>query len=136
MDIFEQIFLRLSSHLPLPIDQIRVISLFLGSIPLGLIHRKIKNPFLRNFYGLIFGLIFQFIVFQNQMLLLLTNTIFIYAIMKLVKKKYCGFVTFCVSLTTLSLIHVHRMMVILFLNPFFFFGLSLLLNRNNQIEKL
>lgn len=114
MDIFEPIFLLLSDHLPLPIDQIRIISIFLGSIPLGLIHRNIKHPFLRNLYGLFFGLIFQIIVFQNQMFLLLANTILIYAVMKVVNKKYCGIVVFCLSLSTLSLIHVQRMLVIFY----------------------
>lgn len=98
----------------IPDDQLRLLMVFLFSIPLGLFQKNIKSAFLRNIYSFSFGLFFQILIFRFETIYVMLNTILMYAILKLSPRNKSGIYVFISSMITLSIVHILRMIVNMF----------------------
>lgn len=111
LDLLDSPFYVLSEQTTIPYDQIKLLSVLIICIPLGLLHKYVRGHNLRNLYSFLLGAMFQIFLFRSEIFLTLFNSIFLYIVMFLVPKKLCGNIIFLLSMITLSFVHIKRMIV-------------------------
>ena len=111
LNFIESPLLLISERTSLPSDQIKLLFILLSSIPIGLVHKFIKGPLLRNLYSFSFGFLFQVFLFKTGVFNTLINCVLLYIVMLISPRKKCGIIVFVISMITLSYIHIKRMIV-------------------------
>lgn len=95
----------------LPLDQIRLVLSQIYAIVICSFFDKIKSPFLRKYFSLIFGTLLQLYVFKEyfyQYILLIIQVGIVYFIC-LKYRKNSGYLVTVESILVLSLCHIYRM---------------------------
>jgi len=100
------------SKLPFPIDQLKLGVLFFLAFPLSILFSKIQNVQIRYIYGFVFGIAFQWIIYDWNTLHTLVPATIVYILAKVFKKS-CVTPILTFAFLYLSVYHVYRM----FSNP-------------------
>jgi lysophospholipid acyltransferase len=91
------------------LDQFRIILLMLASFPLGLINYSLKIPKIRLWYGLITGLILQYLMYKNAIIHTISATMGTYLFIRFLGRKVSGFWVLGLTVLHLSALHIYRM---------------------------
>jgi len=106
-ELIDHYFEVVADKISLPPDQFKVVFTFLICIPLGQIHRLIKNPFLRNLFSLLIGAFLQYSCIKVWSLILWGMSTWVY-ILAVIFKKNCSIPVFISSFGLLVAFHTHR----------------------------
>ena len=111
---FDRLVDQLVIKLDLPIDQVTILIILVLSIPMGVCYRYIQSIPMRNLYAFLPGLIFQYLMYRHTMWVIIFNTVVVYAIV-LIFKRRCGNIVAVASIIILSGVHIHRIWVMILL---------------------
>lgn len=115
LDFIDSPVLLLSERTSLPDDQIKLLLVLLLCIPLGLCHKLVKTPHFRNIYSFLPGIAFQIWLFREGALYPFINSVVLYGVMLVSPRKRCGIIIFVLSLFSLSVVHIKRMIVFIYI---------------------
>ncbi|EGR27563.1 mboat family protein, putative [Ichthyophthirius multifiliis] len=106
--ILDQLFQNISILLGgMEVDQIRLAVSLIMTIPFGLIFYFIRGFFIRHLIGSALGIFLQYLVYQDGLIFLLFQTVFVYIIILIFQRK-SALIVFSSSLFYLSLHHLYR----------------------------
>lgn len=83
----------------------------LSSYPIGLINYSLTNPKTRLWYGMITGLILQYLMYQNACIHIIIATIGTYLFIRLFGRKLSAFWVLALTVLHLSALHIYRMLL-------------------------
>jgi hypothetical protein len=79
-------------------------------IPLGLINARIKDPYLRNFFGLVVGAFLQYACIKQWIYATFGLSITIFFVTKILQRN-CALATTIVCFAAILIMHIHRFIV-------------------------
>lgn len=98
----------------MPVNQIRLVVAFLIVIPLGYLFTFLHGKILRQIVGTSFGVALWYLVYSNEMIHVILNSIIVYVLI-LVFKRNSAIIVFVESLVFLSGHHIYRQYVFIFI---------------------
>lgn len=91
------------------LDQVRIIMLIFAGLPIGYINHFIKCPTKRLWYGLITGVILQFLMYRFECIHILSASIITYLFITFFGRKLSAFYVLIFTVAHLSYLHIKRM---------------------------
>ncbi|MCQ2816817.1 MAG: hypothetical protein MJ252_06085 [archaeon] len=104
------VFSYFSKAWNVPYDQVALIMIMIFCTPLGMFSHLLRNPTVRLYYNLIFGLLFQYLIFGFEgMIHVLISTVVTYLFMKYWGRTKSPFILVFYTFSHLSFLHIQRM---------------------------
>ncbi|EAR84788.1 membrane-bound O-acyltransferase family MBOAT protein (macronuclear) [Tetrahymena thermophila SB210] len=102
------VFEQFSKVLNIPADQIRLVSALIMAIPFGIVFSFLRGSFIRHFLSIVLGLFLQYLVYKDQIVFVLLQTLAVYLMLKIFNRKSVAIVVFVQSLIYMSAHHIYR----------------------------